>query len=124
MGYSRQKLGRLGEELAAGYLEKQGFSLVQRNWRCSLGEVDIVAREGETIVFVEVRARRGDRFGSPEESLTPSKQTRLIDLAQTYLQENQQSDVGWRIDVIAIRLGQHGDVEHLNHIRHAVSASQ
>jgi putative endonuclease len=119
-GDYKQRLGRRGEEIAASYLQQQGYTILARNWRCPAGEVDIVAREGETLAFVEVRARRGDRFGTPEESITRAKQTRLVELAQTYLQEAELGDVAWRIDVIAIRMGARGEVQRLNLIRNAV----
>ena len=72
-----------------------------------------MAREGEILTFVEVRTRRGDRFGSPEESITPAKQAKLVELAETYLQEAGSEDEAWRIDVVAIELGQRGEVKRL-----------
>jgi putative endonuclease len=119
-GDYKRKLGRHGEDRAAAYLKRQGYAILARNWRCPLGELDIVAREGETLVFVEVRARRSDRLGTPEESITPAKQARLVELAQTYLQETGQSDQDWRIDVVAIEVGRQGEVKRLNLIRNAV----
>ena len=102
-GDYKQKLGQRGEDIAAAHLrEEQGYQILARNWRCPAGELDIVAREGETLAFVEVRARRGDRYGTPEESITPAKQAKLVELAQTYLQENDLSDENWRIDVVAL----------------------
>ena len=79
-----------------------------------------MAQEGETLTFVEVRTRRGERFGTPEESITPDKQARLVMLAETYLQEEDLADVAWRIDVVGIVLGQHGEVRRANLIRNAV----
>jgi putative endonuclease len=116
----KQQLGRRGEEIAAGYLRQQGYIILARNWHCPIGEIDIVAREGETLAFVEVRTRRGHRFGTPEESVTPAKQARLVELAQAYLQEMGLTDTDWRIDVIAIEIGGRGEVRRLNLIRHAV----
>jgi putative endonuclease len=118
-GY-KQRVGKRGEEIAAAYLQQQGYLILARNWRCPLGEIDIVAREGETWVFVEVRARRGNRFGTPEESITPDKQAKLVEVAQTYLQEAGLGNVDSRIDVVAIELGQRGEVKRLNLIRCAV----
>ena len=116
----KRRLGQRGEEIAAGYLRQQGYTILARNWRCPAGEVDIVAREGETLAFVEVRARRGDRLGTPEESVTPRKQARMVEVAQTYLQEAGLGDVAWRIDVVAIEMGGRGEVKRLNLIRCAV----
>jgi putative endonuclease len=119
-GDYRQRLGRRGEEIAAAYLGEQGYSILARNWRCPAGELDIVARQGETLVFVEVRARRGDRFGTPEQSVTPAKQAKLVELAQTYLQEHGLADEQWRIDVVALAMDRRGRVTRLNLIRNAV----
>ena len=116
----KRKLGRRGEDIAAAHLSRQGYAILARNWRCPHGELDIVAREGETLTFVEVRARRGDRLGTPEESITPAKQSRLVELAQTYLQETGQTDQDWRIDVVAIEMGWRGEVKRINLIRNAV----
>jgi putative endonuclease len=119
-GDYKQKLGQRGEDIAAAHLGEQGYQILARNWRCPAGELDIVAREGETLAFVEVRARRGDRYGTPEESITPAKQAKLVELAQTYLQENGLSDENWRIDVVALEMDRRGRVKRLNLIRNAV----
>ncbi len=123
MGDHRRRLGRRGEEIAAAYLQQQGYFILARNWRCPAGELDIVAREGETLAFVEVRTRRGDRYGTPEESITPAKQAKLVELAQTYLQENGLADENWRIDVVAVEMDRRGRVKRLNLIRNAVWGS-
>jgi putative endonuclease len=123
MGDYRRRVGRRGEEVAVAYLKQQGYSILVRNWRCSAGELDIVAREGETLAFVEVRTRRGDRYGTPEESITPAKQAKLVELAQTYLQENNLTDQNWRIDVVAVEMDRRGRVKRLNLIRNAVWGS-
>jgi putative endonuclease len=96
------RLGPWAEEQAAGYLERHGYEVLARNYRCPEGEVDIIARQGETIVFVEVRARRGTRLGTPEESLTPRKARRLITTALTYLAERALEAAPWRIDLIGL----------------------
>jgi putative endonuclease len=119
-GDHKRRLGRRGEDIAAGHLQRRGYVIVARNWRCPTGEIDIVAQEGETLAFVEVRARQGERFGTPEESITPDKQAKLVTLAETYLQEEDLADVAWRIDVVGIVLGRHGEVRRVNLIRNAV----
>jgi putative endonuclease len=119
-GDYKQRLGQRGEEIAVRYLRQQGYAILARNWRCPAGEIDIVAREGETLVFVEVRTRRGDRFGTPEASITPAKQAKLVEVAQTYLQEANLEDVAWRIDVVAIEIGRRSEVKRINLIRCAV----
>lgn len=120
IGDYKRSLGQRGEEIAVAHLQGQGYSILDRNWRCSAGELDIVAREGETLAFVEVRTRRGNRFGSAEESITPAKQAKLVELAQTYLQEHSLRDQAWRIDVVAVEMDRRGEVKRLNLIRNAV----
>jgi putative endonuclease len=120
MRRTRKELGRQGESLAVGYLAEQGYKVLERNWRCARGEIDIIVEKGEWLVFVEVRARIGQAYGSPEESITPAKQARLLELAQTYLQQAGWLDRKWRVDVIALLLDRHGRLERLNHIESAV----
>jgi putative endonuclease len=119
-GDYKRRLGWRGEEIAVAYLRRQGYRVIARNWRCTVGELDIVAREGETLAFVEVRTRRGDRFGTPEESITPTKQAKLVELAQTYLQENGLKDQNWRIDVVAVEMDRGSGVKRVNLVRNAV----
>jgi putative endonuclease len=118
MSDPRRQLGNWGEEQAARYLRTQGYEIVERNWRCAAGELDLIAREGEQLVFVEVRTRRGRTHGTPEESVTPAKQAKLVELAQTYMQEHPELDCAWRIDVVAVEL--RGSQQRMNLIRHAV----
>ena len=114
----RRQTGRQGEDIAASYLTGKGYRILARNWRCPVGELDLVMADDQTLVFVEVRTRSGSRFGPAEESITPAKQMRLIELAQTYLQESTAPGVSWRIDVVAIQLGQ--GLPQVNHIENAV----
>jgi putative endonuclease len=124
----RKDLGRLGEDLAAAYLARQGYDIITRNWRTRSGELDIVACEGEWLVFVEVRARRIGRgaaaptLGSPEESVTPRKQLQLVTMADAYLFELPWAGP-WRIDVIALELRADGSVARMNHLRDAVGGT-
>lgn len=114
----RKQTGRRGEDIAAAFLAGKGYRVIDRNWSCPAGELDIVAREGDCLVFVEVRTRAGARFGGPEESITPAKQARLVALAQAYLQQPGAPSLSWRIDVVAVRLGR--DEVRVNHIENAV----
>lgn len=118
---ARRDLGQRGEELAARRLESEGLTIVARNYRCLAGEVDLIAREGECLVFVEVRTRGGGNWGSPEESVTPAKQARLIAVAEQYLAEHEMDDIDWRIDVVAIDWGRGGFVRRLEILRDVVS---
>ncbi len=116
----RKKTGNLGETLAAEYLRRHGYSIITRNWRCAIGEIDVIAGDGETLVFVEVRTRHGARHGSPEESITPRKQAKLIALAYEYLAAMDAPPEDWRIDVVAVVLGRQNSVERITHIPFAV----
>jgi putative endonuclease len=117
---ARQALGIFGEDAAASYLERQGYVIVTRGWRCRLGELDIVARSDEQLVFVEVRTRRGTAT-APEESITPKKRARLAQLAYAYLDTNAlPDDTSWRIDVVAVVVGTGGRIQRLTHIESAV----
>ena len=114
----RKQTGRRGEDIAASYLADKGYRILHRNWSCPTGELDMVVEDEAALVFVEVRTRRGSRFGTAEESVTPAKQTRLIELAQTYLQEMKPPHPSWRIDVVTVQLGQ--GLTQVNHIENAV----
>lgn len=120
MTKARQNLGRLGEELAAQHLASHGYEILERNYRCPIGELDIVARDKECIVVVEVRTRRGREYGTPEDSVTTAKQKKLIEVASAYLQEKYPPDVDWRIDVVAIEMTRNGHILRLEIIRDAV----
>lgn len=98
----RRELGARGEELAAAYLKRKGFRIVEVNARCRLGEIDLVAMEGETVVIVEVKSKGGRSHGSPEDMLTVAKQRRLTLLARTYLQRRRWLSRPARFDVVAI----------------------
>jgi putative endonuclease len=102
---STQALGLRGEEIACAYLEKKKYAIVTRRFRMFRGEIDIVARDGTTLVFVEVKARADESFGRPEESVTPGKQRQIRKIAQGYLVENPLGDVACRFDVISILFG-------------------
>jgi putative endonuclease len=115
----RRGLGRHGEELAARHLADKGFHIVARNWRCQSGEIDLIARDGDDLAFVEVRTRRGKAYGSPEESITPAKQARLATLAETYVQAEAWPG-NWRIDVVAVEMDARGRLLRIDHYANAV----
>ena len=120
MSDARRTLGQHGETLAAQRLQFLGYLLRERNWRCPVGELDIVAEKDGVLVFVEVRTRHGDRFGTPEESITPVKRAKLLEVAQTYLEEHAAEDRNWRIDVVAVEIGPRGEVVRLDIIENAI----
>ncbi len=102
MGNTKQRLGREGEQIAERYLIKKGYRLVERNYRCPVGEVDLIALDRRVIVFVEVKARTGHRFGEPLEAVAPRKQRKIIQTAQFFLNEKRLQQRDARFDVIGI----------------------
>ncbi len=115
----RRAFGREAEERAVRDLVEHGCTIIARNWRSPGGELDIVAREGSWLVFVEVRGRRGQALGPAEESVTPAKQARLARLATAYVAECGW-DGPWRVDVLALHYDRGGQLLELNHYRDAV----
>ena len=120
MGRWKQRLGQWGERLAVAHLRRKGYEILETNYRCAVGEVDVVARQGEYLVFVEVRTRRGQEFGTPEESITTRKRAKLVEVAETYLQEKDLNDIDWRIDVVAVQLTSRGRLLRVSHLPDAV----
>ncbi|MEZ4870337.1 MAG: YraN family protein [Caldilineaceae bacterium] len=127
----RRQLGDTGERLAQHALQADGMTIVTCNWRCAVGELDIVAEEigpdfasGEMqarwLVFVEVRTRRGTDFGAARQSLTPRKQAKLREVAAYYVQEHSWRGP-WRIDLVAVQMDRYGRLLNIEHIRHAVT---
>jgi len=113
----RIRLGKAGENIAANFLLDKGLVIITRNFRDKFGEIDIIAKDGETLVFVEVKTRRSDHFGIPEEAVTPAKQQQIIRVAMNYLAQGKLLDAPVRFDVIGITL-KNGNPE----IIHLVSA--
>ena len=117
----RRRLGAFGERLAAAHLVAKGYHIQARNYRCREGEIDIVAQDGETLVFVEVRTRRGDALGGPAESVTARKEARLVAAATAYVQALAEPPADQRIDVVAVQLSPGGRLLAIDHIEGAVS---
>jgi putative transposase len=114
----RRQLGDHGEDLAAAALKKQGYKILARNYLTPLGEIDLIARQGKTLVFVEVKTRKSLRFGSPQEAVSFAKQQRLRRLAEYYVKQKRLGeDVLVRFDVVAIILG--GDDAQVEIIQNA-----
>ncbi len=120
MSDHRRSLGRRGEALAEAYFRTREYQVIARNYRCRAGEMDLIVEQDGTLIFVEVRTRRGTAAGTPEESITPVKAQRLITVAETYRQEQPGAPESWRIDIIAIEVGERGRLVRLDHIPHAV----
>ena len=104
--------GRATEEIAARTLQKKGYSILERNFSNRFGEIDIIARDRDTLVFVEVKAKTGIEFGLPEDMINPGKLQRIRNMATLYM--NGQS-IPCRIDVVAIVLGPNNEVQRLTH---------
>jgi putative endonuclease len=110
-------LGAFGESYAVGYLTRLGYHVVTRNVRYRTGELDIVAREGGDLVFVEVKCRRSPRFGSPESSITARRFERLERAIEEYLAERDLAPDSYRVDVVLIEVGTNGRVARCDLIR-------
>ena len=104
--------GKIGEDLACDYLIKKGYQILERNWGNKWGEIDIIARDKETVVFVEIKTKVGISFGTPEEMVNPKKLAQIQRLASTYpLAKNNQL----RIDVVAVILKPDQNIQSINH---------
>lgn len=102
----RRVFGNEAEQFAARYLQKKGLTILNWQYKTNTGEIDLVARDGDEIVFVEVKARRSQRFGYPEEAVTAAKLRKIEAVALQYLEHHQLDDVPYRVDVVAIELDQ------------------
>ncbi len=100
----KQESGKLGEQLACSELKKKGYRIIETNYRCRQGEIDIVAHQKNSLVFIEVRTRTGNAYGSPEESITALKKQHLISTAMEYLNSHHGLPENWRIDFVAVEL--------------------
>ncbi len=120
MNSGRRDLGAFGERVAAAHLAAKGYRIRARNFRCREGEIDIVAEDGDCLVFVEVRTRRGDAFGTPAESVTAAKERRLLTVAKAYLQEHPDVPANQRIDGVGVELSR-GRLLAVQHIEGAIA---
>ncbi|MGL4339495.1 MAG: YraN family protein [Rhodoglobus sp.] len=115
---AKNTLGAQGEAIAARYLEHAGFVIIDRNWRCHQGEIDLIARDGDELVFVEVKTRSSVLFGHPLEAITARKLSRLKRLAAAWCEQNPGDHSRIRIDAVGIIVPPTGDVEveHLERV--------
>ena len=114
---NRRSQGKAGEDLAAHFLEQSGLKILERNFRFERGEIDLIAEEGEELVFVEVKARRSNAFGAPEDAVTEKKQEQVHAVAEGYLFIHDIDDRPCRFDIVAIEYRK-GTAE-IRHIRDA-----
>lgn len=108
--FSEKELGNFGENVAAMYLEKNGYEIIERNFRCRLGEVDIIARKDNRIVFFEVKTRTTDQYGTPSESVTKEKKSKIRKVAALYMMWEKITNYQVSFDVVEL---------YLNHIEDA-----
>lgn len=121
MSNERIFLGKRGEETAARFLKRQGLKVIKQNYRCRLGEIDIIAKDGNELVFIEVKTRSSVTFGSPAHAVDRRKQGQIIKAAQTYLMETRLHNSPARFDVVAIQF-QNDMNPRIEHIRNAFEA--
>ncbi len=120
MTAKRKALGDFGEHYARERLERTGYRILGTKVRLPSGEIDIVAKDGRTVVFIEVRTKQSRRFGSGEESITPAKQEKLATLAGEYAEAHPEVSDNWRVDVIAIDVDGAGKVVRFAHHKNAI----
>ncbi len=113
-GKQKAQIGRKGEEIALHFLRKKRYQILERRFRVLKGEIDIIAMDRKTLVFIEVKTRTGDLYGRPEESVTPAKQNQIRKLALGYLNGRQAGSTGCRFDVVSVRIRGDGKprIEH------------
>jgi putative endonuclease len=121
MAGSNQRIGKWGEDIAAKYLEENGYRILQRNFRTHYGELDLIVEKLEVIHFVEVKTRTGLTYGLPEEAVTAAKRAHLLRAVQSYWLTSDQPEGDWQVDVIAV-LGRPADkdiqIEHFENALH------
>ena len=120
MTFKRLATGHQGEQLAVAYLRRQGLKIISQNTRLRCGELDLVARDGDTLVFVEVKTRKSGRFGSPLEAVDGRKQRQVCRAAQEYLLKNGGFEQDIRFDVVGVLLTEPPQIEHIKNAFDAV----
>lgn len=118
MSLVRKLLGKSGEDTAEQFLKEKGYRILERNFSLKMGEIDLIALDGDTVVFVEVKTRRGNGYGVPAEAVTRRKQDQIVKTAMAYLLKKKLRDVSCRFDVIGISL-QGGASPKIEHIQSA-----
>lgn len=109
MRRGKKELGKIGEEVALRFLKKNGYQILQRNYVCKLGEMDIIARERDTLAFIEVKTRTSTTFGPPQLAVNAFKQMQLSKVALNFIKEKRLGEIKARFDVVAIVLGPRGE---------------
>lgn len=117
---TRRDTGILGEKLARDFLEKRGYRIRETNYRCHEGEIDIIAEQNNSLVFIEVRTKKSLAFGSPEESITRTKMKKLRNTALHYQQNHDNLPQSWRIDAVLLELDRKGQPLRIELVENAV----
>jgi putative endonuclease len=117
----RQALGRLGETLAAEFLEKLGYSIIERNFRTPYGELDLISKHGSVIIFTEVKTRASSSLGPPEISINRRKAEHIRSAAEYYIQQHPEMSDEWRIDVISIQIQSNNNPPNIIHFENAIT---
>jgi putative endonuclease len=120
----RKETGDLGEQLALNYLKKKGYRILETNYRCQMGEIDIVAMHKKCLVLVEVRTKTNPEFGTPEESITKTKALHMERTAEFYRQQHPKAPPDWRIDLVAIEMQPSGQLLRLQHLESVLEEEQ
>lgn len=116
----RKETGNLGEKLVRDHLKKRHHRILETNYNCTYGEIDIISKQKDTLVFTEVRTKTGSDFGTPEESITRTKRGRMRSCALYYLQTHENPGKTWRIDVAAVEMDKNGKPSRIEFIENAV----
>lgn len=120
MGREKQEVGSVGEAIASAFLRGKGYRVIGSNYRTPLGEIDLIARKGRTIVFAEIKTRASSSLGPPCLSVTRKKQLHIVRAAMLYLKARGLLDAAWRIDVVSVKLDHRHRLEWIEHIENAV----
>lgn len=121
--YNNRLLGAYGEQAAISYLERQGYKILQKNYRCKLGEIDIIAADGDTMAFIEVKTRRSEKFGQPCDSVNYRKQNQIVKTAMCYISQRNLTDWMSRFDVVEVLMGADEDIKSIRLIQNAFEYS-
>ena len=116
--YERRKTGIIGEKVACDYLKNKGYTIIERNFRCKMGEIDIIAKDKKELVFIEVKTRTSDIYGKPVEAVNTQKQKHLLNTIKYYLYSKHLENEFVRIDVIEVYFN--NDTYKINHIKQIV----
>jgi putative endonuclease len=120
---TRKETGILGEQIAQRFLVENGYQILETNYRCREGEIDVITRKDDYLVFVEVRTKRSSFFGMPEESVTETKKDHLRNVANRYYETHTDLPELWRIDFVAIELSVKGQPKRINLIENAIEGA-